>query len=386
MKTLLKVAFSEILRMGLFPLRILRIKSNRILFTGLTGLKHNEYSCNPKYLCEYILKHYPKQYEIVWAVSEPENYTWLKERGIGLVKHFSLKSFVMLMTARVVVSNGSYAPWFPFRKGQYFINTWHGGGAYKKVENDKPDANWATRKRVRFCAENISLFVSSCKMASEKLFRESYQYQGEILEVGMPRNDFLVKKELEEATVRVKEYYHIPLEDHVIVYAPTYRYGNKEVILHADKVLAELEKDGERWHFLYRAHRYQDARTNLKVMGSRIVDASQYPDMQELLAAAEWMITDYSSLIWDYSFLGRPCVLYVPDVEEYMEKTGFYIDIRQWPFPMARSQDELLGYIRGFDMEKCLASIEKHHKMMGNTETGRACELTAKRIIQVCRK
>ena len=267
MKTLCKVAFSEVLRIGLFPLRILKIKSNRILFTGLTGGNVNEYTCNPKYVCEYILKHYPGEYEIIWAVSDPKKYEWLKEKGIRLVKHFSLASFPWLMTAKVIVSNGSYAPWFPFRQGQYFINTWHGGGAYKRVENDKPNANWATRQRVRFCAENINLFISSCRMASKKLFREGYHYQGEILEIGMPRNDFLVNGELEETTARVKAYYGIPADEHLILYAPTYRYGNKEVVMDADKVLEVLERSGEKWHFLYRAHRYQDERTNLCVKG-----------------------------------------------------------------------------------------------------------------------
>lgn len=386
MKTLCKVAFSEVLRIGLFPLRILKIKSNRILFTGLTGGNVNEYTCNPKYVCEYILKHYPGEYEIIWAVSDPKKYEWLKEKGIRLVKHFSLASFPWLMTAKVIVSNGSYAPWFPFRQGQYFINTWHGGGAYKRVENDKPNANWATRQRVRFCAENINLFISSCRMASKKLFREGYHYQGEILEIGMPRNDFLVNGELEEATRRVKAYYGIPEDEHLILYAPTYRYGNKEVVMDADKVLEVLERSGEKWHFLYRAHRYQDERTNLRVKGSRVLDASVYPDMQELLAASEWMITDYSSNIWDYSFLKRPCILYVPDVEEYLEKTGFYVNIRLWPYPMAKTEKELLQQIEAFDMEQCEQAIAKHHKMMGNAETGHACELTAKRIAEVCKE
>lgn len=386
MNTLCKVAFSELLRIGLFPLRIAKIKSSRILFTGLTGGTLNEYSCNPMYLCEYILEHSHEKYEIIWAVSDPEKYAYLKEKGIRLVKHFSLSSFYWLLTSRVIVSNGSYAPWFPFRQGQYFINTWHGGGAYKKIENDRPDANWATKKRARFCAENISLFVSSCKMATRKLIRGTFGYQGEVLEIGMPRNDFLVNGELAGAAAKVKAYYKIPEEEHILLYAPTYRFGTKEVVLHADRVLELLEKNGEKWHFLYRAHRYQDERMKLKVTGSRVTDASAYPDMQELLAASDWMLTDYSSNIWDYSFLYRPCVLYAPDLKEYLQNTGFYVDIHLWPYPIAETEEELLHMMETFSEEKNRERIEKHHKLMGCTETGEACALLAKRIEEVCQE
>lgn len=386
MKTLCKVAFTEMLKIGLFPLRLLKIKSNRILFTGLTGGDYNEYSCNPKYLCEYMMEHCPGEYEIIWAVSDKEKYAWLKEKGIRLVKHFSLSSFPWLMTAKVVVTNGSYAPWFPFRKDQYVINTWHGGGAYKKVNTDMQTADWATRKMVHFCANNIRLFLSSCTLASERLFREGYHYQGEILEIGMPRNDLLIQGKTEEMACRVKEYYQIPREDYLILYAPTYRYGNEPVKLDADRVLKILEEKGEKWHFLYRAHRFLDERTNLQVRGSKIIDASVYPDMQELLAASDWIITDYSSLIWDYSFLKRPCILYVPDAEEYMEKTGFYVDIHKWPYPMAKSEKELEELLRDFDMEACQKAIAEHHKQMGMAETGHACELTVRWIAEVCGK
>lgn len=384
MKILMKVAFSEILRVVLFPLRILRIKSNRILFTGLTGGTSNEYSCNPMYLCEYLLKHEPEKYEIIWAVSDPEEYEWLKEKGIRLVKHFSLSSFPWLLTARVIVSNGSYAPWFPFRQEQYFINTWHGGGAYKKIENDRPDAGWAARKRAKFCADNISLFVSSCKMASRKLMRGTFGYQGEIMEVGMPRNDFLVKGDLGESVRKVRECYHIPEQEKILLYAPTYRHGETPVILQADHLLKKLEEKGEKWNFLYRAHRYQDSGMKLAVEGDRVVNASMYPDMQELLAAADCLITDYSSNIWDYSFLYRPCFLYTPDLEEYLETTGFYVGIRQWPFPAAQTQEELYRFIEEYDPQTNRMKIDRHHKMMGNAETGEACALVASRIAEVC--
>ena len=279
----------------------------------------------------------------------------------------------------MIVSNGSYAPWFPFRKEQYFINTWHGGGAYKKIENSKPGANWATRHRAKFCADNIDLFISTCKVATKELIRGSFCYDGEVMEVGMPRNDFLVKGELTAAV-----FYDLDEETKIVLYAPTYRYSSTDVVLDADWLIRMLEQRGEKWVFLYRAHRYQEEGMKLHVTGQKIKNASEYPDMQELLAAADMMITDYSSNIWDYSFLYRPCFLYTPDLDEYLEKTGFYVDIHQWPFRMAKSQEELWHLIENYDSEDNRRRIEEHHRMMGCTETGEACEYIREKIAGVC--
>jgi len=128
-KNFLKVVFSELVLIGTAPLRVLPIKNNRILFTGLTGGKSYDYSCNPKYLYEYLRDNYPGRYEYVWAVKDKAQYSFLEEEGVKLVKHFTVSSFPMLLTSKSVVTNGSYAPWFLFRKKQYVINTWHGGGA-----------------------------------------------------------------------------------------------------------------------------------------------------------------------------------------------------------------------------------------------------------------
>ncbi|MDO4521888.1 MAG: CDP-glycerol glycerophosphotransferase family protein [Eubacteriales bacterium] len=386
MKQYGKAVFSDVLRILLLPFCVFRIKRNRIIFTGLTGGSFYEYSCNLKYLCEYLMNNHPDEYEIIWVVKAPERYRDLEQKGIRFVKHFSVSSFYWLLTSRVVVSSGAYAPWFPFRKKQFVINTWHGGGAYKRIENSKPGANWATRHRAEFCAQNIDLFVSSCHMATKELIRGSFCYEKEVAEIGMPRNDFLVKGECEEAKQAVRSFYKLDADTHILLYAPTYRYSQKDIRLDADRLLKHLERDGSKWVFLRRMHRYQDQKMKFYITGDRITEASDYPDMQQLLAAADIMITDYSSNFWDYSFLKRPCYLYVPDLEEYLRNTGFYVDIHQWPFPMARDQEELERIMEEFDAGKNEKRIQEHHRLMGCTETGESCRLLAERIERECRK
>lgn len=393
-----KVICSEMVRIVTFPLRMLPIRQNRILFTGLTGGKSFDYSCNPKYLYEYMREHFPGQFEYVWVVSDKNKYAFLEEEGVKLVKHFTVSSFPMLLTAKVIVTNGSYAPWFSFRRGQYVINTWHGGGAYKRVENGRPDAGWAARKRAEFCASNIDLFLASCKVQEQQMIRTTYQYKGEVLQAGTPRNDRLVNGDIGEMRKRVRERYDIPENGRIVLYAPTYRRTGIPVVMDSDYLLGQLDTirnpanllrqdDAEisetvKWYFLCRYHRYQDDSMDIRVKGKDVIDVMDYPDMQELLCAADILITDYSSCVWDYAFLKRPCFLFVPDKEAYTADTGFYVSLDEWPFAQAEDMEGLADNISSYDSEQAEQAVNAHLKQLGSYETGSCCDRVAERIMK----
>ena len=146
---------------------------------------------------------------------------------------------------------------------------------------DKPDANWATRKRAEFCAKNIQLIVSSCQAASDRLFRRAFLYHGEILKCGMPRNDFLVCGNTEQADQKVRQTYQIDRKYRILLYAPTYRSNGKNQMPDFTGLRKVLEENGEKWYVLYRAHRYsEDDSAGLDPECS--ADVTDYPDMQEL--------------------------------------------------------------------------------------------------------
>lgn len=386
-RTLLKVIFSNLVRVATLPIRVLPIKKNRILFTGLTGGSGYDYSCNPKYVYEYLRDTYKGQFEFIWAVSNKEKYAFLKEEGVKLVKHFTVSSFPMLLTSNVIVTNGSYVPWFPFRKKQYVINTWHGGGAYKKVENEIEKEDWATKQQIKFCADNMRLFVASCKVQEEQMIRDTYQYQGEVLHAGTPRNDNLIKGNITGMAKKVRAHYEIPEYAGVVLYAPTYRQAEPAVVLNSDRILEALEEDGREWFFLCRYHRYQEREMNVSVTGKRMIPVMDYPDMQELLAAADIMITDYSSCVWDYAFLKRPCFLYIPDRESYTKRTGFYVGLENWPFPVSENMDELIEKIRliqgNYNLrDRLLKEMERHIQQLGSYETGNSTKEIADIILE----
>ena len=155
----------------------------------------------------------------------------------------------------------------------------------------------------------------------------------------------------------------------------------------ADAVLAALEKGGEKWHFISRYHRYQNSDSNVSVTGNRILEGASYPDMQQLLCAADVMITDYSSCVWDYSFLKRPCLLFVPDEEEYVASNGFYVPLNEWPFPREKSLPALCLRIRSLlddptQKAAYLSDVQKHLDALGSYETGEAAKAVAEKILE----
>ena len=197
-----------------------------------------------------------------------------------------------------------------------------------------------------------------------------------------------MRQETEEFQRKVKERYGIPDNGKIVLYAPTYRMPSMPVVLESDRLLQKLNEgllngthEGERWFFMCRYHRYQEG-AGLQILGENIIDVSDYPDMQELLCAADMLLTDYSSCIWDYSFLKRPCFLYVPDKEEYIQNTGFYVGMEQWPYKQAKTMEELEEDIAQYDDGWQSEQIQKHWTLLGNYEQGRCCEQLTDKILE----
>ena len=127
----LAFAIKRCIRGILRLMRVFPVKHNRVVFISYEGQR---YACNPKYVSEYLQCAYPGEWEIIWVLDHPEQYPELKEQGIRVVKNDSPAFMKAVMTAGAIVSNNGLAMYFPpLRKNQCMVNTWHGGGAYKRV-------------------------------------------------------------------------------------------------------------------------------------------------------------------------------------------------------------------------------------------------------------
>lgn len=342
----------------------------RIVFTSYLG---KQYSCNPKYISEYIRKHAP-EYEIVWAFQSPEEYSELEKYGIRLVKYNSFTFIRLCLSSGYIITNVRDMNHIPFTHRQTVINTWHGGGAYKTVGSSTAVQTPSERFRQKIARKTNLTFLSSSKAFTDLTLKESFHHNGKILECGMPRNDILIHNSENDLRKKVLDHFHLPTDQKLLIYAPTYRENKTASDYSFDtKAVKDMltQRFGGNWSILFRCHYYivEDA----KNLSSDYINASDYPDMQELLYAADMLITDYSSSIWDFSFTDRPCLLYATDLDDYQISQGFYSDIHTWPFPLAESNQELLDNIQNFNFDTYKKAIQHHHEDLGSYESGTAC-------------
>jgi CDP-glycerol glycerophosphotransferase len=369
------IAVIYFLRIILRVFYIIPINERKIVFASYEG---KQYSCNPKYIFEYMMKQYDNAFIYIWAINK-HNLLPDECQNIQTVKYLSFGYLFHVFTAGYIINNAAVKPYLPFRKGQTIVNTWHGGGAYKTVFIDalayKKNiiSMIAARKKT---AKMVKYVISSCEkftVVSSKVWAVP---TAKFLPIGMPRNDILF--DIPDSVKRkVRDYFSMEDGKKIVLYAPTYRGDrrNADVMTFSPDILLLLQSLKKRFEsvflFLYRSHIYNKI---CNTENKNIVSASNYPDMQELLCAADILITDYSSSIWDFSFTFRPCFLYAPDLKKYQSEQGFYTPIEEWPFPLAETNEQLMENILNFDEEKYKQAVKKHHLDLGSYENGTACE------------
>lgn len=373
---------AQVSRAALTPLQALPLQDNKIL---AMAYQSKQFACNPKYITEYLRTNHPGEFEITWAFRDAHRFEWLKEWGYEVVEMYSKEYLHAAATARTVIYNMRMPVALKFRPEQLTIGTGHGGGAYKKLLLDNPQVRRVDRWEIAQASDNTRLYLSSCTAYTEHVIRGAFGHQGEVLESGMPRNDMLANGSYQQAVSRVRRHYRIPEGVRVVLYAPTYRKGTRvpsDYGIDMPSVLGALKRRfGGEWVAMIRMHYF--IQSPLESSGAyHYIDATDYWDMQELLAAADVLITDYSSSVWDYSLLQRPGFLLATDLEKYEVKQGFYTPFEQWPFPTARSNDELLATIAAFDEAENAARTKGHHEALGSKEDGLATERVVQRIRQ----
>ena len=382
MKQRIKYAVEHGIQNALQLFRLLPLKS-RVNFISFSG---RQYSDSPRRISDALLEMRP-DIEQVWAFNEPEAFAFLKEKGIRVVKYKSFEYLYYVMTSRVYVDNAEFWSILKFRPEQMVLETWHGGGAYKRVGGHRIDVNAREQQHAVEKMNKITLFLSSSSAFTEYVIRGAYQYRGEVLECGLPRNDDLLSPDPATA-MRVHEALNIPAGAKVLLYAPTFRNSHTLDLYDVDfaRLKKALEKRfGGEWVILLRMH-YYVADKAMATKAEYLRNATDYPDMQDLLIASNALLTDYSSCMWDFSLMHRPCFLYARDIAAYQGERDFYTPIREWPFPLASDNDELEQVVAEFDEDAYRAAVDTHHADLGSTESGTAAKQCAKRIAEFLNK
>ena len=339
-----------------------------------------------KYFDIYLHNLSKKEYKIVFPIKDgapPSVYS-----DDVIVVPGSFKYFKEIITSGIIITNAGGVSYLPKRKKQRIISTWHGGGPYKKTSTDVYDNYWY-KKQAEMNANNTDFILSSCEYFSAFEAKSMGYKPEEIIRAGLPRNDILFIDH-DSIKKKVRKYYAIPDNTKFILFAPTFRSKENEFSdLGAIKNYIELDPGmlistlEERYHCKWVCGiRLHPKLANIDMSKLNVINCTSYPDMQELICCADVVISDYSSLIWDYSFTYRPIFLYAPDIKQYEEERGFYMPSSDWPYPIAHNNEEMRKIILEYDENKYIQRVKEHHKASGSFENGNACEILLKLIEQ----
>lgn len=373
MKYYIKYIVQKIIWILFHFFQVFPIKNNCIIFESYSG---KQIACNPLYIYRYLKEHYP-DIRMIWVVKKGVNSKECKQ----YISHNSLLYWYYLLTSKAFITNNSPQGYLPFRKNQLRINTWHGGGAYKKV-GVSVSRNKHIYKTGEMIAASTTHVIASCK-AFENAFYQGYLIDySKYLKIGMPRNDiFFNNDKMILASNRVRSTFKISEDDFVVLYAPTWRNSFENPMFHFTLDCNKLTTAIKHKYainnviLLFRGHHLlKELLEEQSAVCPSVLNVSSYPDMQELLCTANMLISDYSSVVWDYSFTYRPCFLFVPDLQEYKNDQGYYTPIEGWGFPMAKTNEELAEKIQSFDINNYYKAIKLHHKKLGSYENGKSTQ------------
>lgn len=359
--------------------RIHPIDNKKIVICAMQGTRYGD---NPFYISE-ILRNSGNDYEIVWLLNP--NVKEELPKGIRRADYSNIfESTKELATAKVWIDSNTKLSGFLKRKGQLYVQTWHGSYGLKKIGMDLgKNLPLIDRRNFLYNSKNEDIMVSNSRRTSE-IYRDAFGYKGNIIEKGSPRNDMLLSN-AEDYSEKVRSYFGLSEDKKLVLYAPTFRndYRTDSMKLDFERLISDLEKkfSGE-WVVLVRLHykNLEDAKEFIEY-SDRIINATDYGVMQELLAVVDVLITDYSSCMFDFATTEKPCFIYASDLEKYDKERGNYYSMEELPFPLATNNDELENVIGNYDKVSYINSLHELFDKVGLNETGKASEAVADYII-----
>ncbi|MCI9299144.1 MAG: hypothetical protein HFI10_17155 [Lachnospiraceae bacterium] len=386
--------------------RIFPVKKNRISVCTFEG--KGGFGCNPKYIVEELHRR-NTDYEFVWFVNNMQ-----KEFPpyIRKVPNTLWSRAYWLSTSKVWIDNYRKPYGTCKRKGQYYINTWHGTIGFKSMGLWRGEA---FSKMAYLVSKNDSDMIDSAVIDSKwctEVWPRGMVYDGECIRTGAPRCDVLFgdRSRYREA---FRKKYGISKDANIVMFAPTFREGvtngkrtvfSEEWTLDFERLLHNLEiRFGGKWYLCLRVHPQlaSDIKAHKgELLQDKVVDASQEDDMYEVLAAMDAFITDYSSAAMDASYAHMPVFIYADDIEKYVNERGSMlwnlstdsqkpvannkemtpgIDV-VLPYPIAQDNEELEANILNFDANKYISMMKQFESAVELIFNGRASAGVSDRV------
>jgi CDP-glycerol glycerophosphotransferase len=324
------------------------MRRRAVMFESWRGL----YADSPRALSEKLAESDPSLRRL-WVTSGENTFP----SDVATVTRHSPAYFRSLLTTDVLVANDIVSQHLVKGPRVHYVQTWH-GTPLKLIGHDEHAQSYTgaqahLKRMVRDVAKWDAL-ISPSPVCSE-IFRRAFGFDGEIWETGYPRNDVLRSPHAETRRAEVRRALGIQPEVFVVLHAPTWRDDDRsdeghfqQSVMIDPALLAEALPPGSR--LLLRLHRNVTARPTSP--GSDFVlDVSDHPDIADLYLAADVLVSDYSSAVYDFAVTGKPIVLFAPDLDRYRDLVrGLYFDYEEWaPGPVTTTQEELAAAVAGLD-------------------------------------
>ena len=340
------------------------IKENVILFETFFG---KSYSDSPKYIYEYLQKNYPDKFKCVFSVKSKKTEI---PYGCKKVRRFFPAYFYYAAVSKFFVFNVRQPIWMKKREGQVFLETWH-GTPLKKLFFDIEEvmsANPLNKLQIYEKSRDWDYLISPNRFRTD-VFESCFMFdRDKIIETGYPRNDPMHSDHIEEDMEKIKEKLNLPKDKKIILYAPTWRddefYGSGKykftLKLDLQKMQEELSDD---YIVILRTHYYIADILDISEFEGFAYNFSKYPDIVDLYLVSDILITDYSSVFFDYAGLKRPMLFFTYDIAKYRDTLrGFYFDIeKEVPGPLLFTTDEIIDSIKNID-DVTVAYKEKYEQ------------------------
>lgn len=374
-----------------------KIDDKTIIFCSFNG---KSYSCSPKAIYELMLNNEKyNEFKFIWALKDLEIHSYLaKNKNTEIVKIGSKEYNKYLAKSKYWIFNYKIPDFLYPKKNQIFVQCWH-GTPLKRLGCDlvhfdnQLNTMEGMKKRYKIEASKFTYFLSPSKFASEKFISawnlKEIGKENIIIEKGYPRNDFLFKY-TDEDIRRIKKKLGIENDNRkIILYAPTYRANQHESgvgYVYKEEIDFEQFKKqfGNEYIVLFRPHYFIANAFNFEKYNGFVYDVSKIDDINELYIITDILITDYSSVFFDFANLKRQIIFYMYDLEHYKnESNGFYIDLEELPGKIVQTQEELEEVIKKSKEFKFDDKYKKFNNKYNYLDDGNASERVVREIIKI---
>ncbi|AUJ23973.1 CDP-glycerol glycerophosphotransferase family protein [Virgibacillus dokdonensis] len=332
--------------------KVLPVDKNLVIFESFHG---KQFSDNPRAIYEYMRKH-NRNLDLVWS-ADRRHINNFENKDIKYVRRFSVKWLLQMARANYWITNARLPLWIPKPKHTIYLQTWH-GTPLKRLAADMEEVHMPGTNTSKY-KENFAReagkwdYLISPNAYSTEIFKRAFCYNKEIIESGYPRNDYLYNNNDLSEAARLKKGLEIDENKKVILYAPTwrdnqfYRKGKYRFDLEFD--LKKLKEAFGHTHVIVlRLHYLVSEQIDINDYKGFVYDLSKHEDIRELYLISDLLITDYSSVFFDYANLKRPMLFFVYDIEEYRDTLrGFYFNFEEKaPGPLVKTTDEIIYEIQ----------------------------------------